>query len=304
MDFDLGEVLSRTWQITWKHKVLWVYGFLQTMASFLLLPLVLIPVFAPLVFGRSDEFGRVVTEPWFFLIVIPGFLVFLLALYPLNVLVNGALSVGALRAERGDEKLSFMELVRESFPFFWRLLGVMLLFTVGMMLAMFIISALQTVLSVVTLGIASICLAPLSFLIYPAMFVWYVCMEQSMAAIVVDNMNVMDATKQGWQVFRNNIAGVAVIGLVLYFGISIIGMIAILPMMVPFFALPFAISVEEFSRAILVVAGVCATAYLPLFAVFQGAMIALMKSGWILTYLRLTRSPKLQPLLGTVEATS
>lgn len=118
-----------------------------------------------------------------------------------------------------------------------------------------------------------------------------------MAAIVADNMNVMDAAKQGWQVFRNNIAGVVVVGLVLYFGISLIAGIAIMPIMVPFFALPFAIGVEEFNRVILIVAGICAAVYLPVFAIFQGAMLALMKSGWILTYLRLTRSPKLQPLL-------
>jgi hypothetical protein len=116
-------------------------------------------------------------------------------------------------------------------------------------------------------------------------------------------MNVTEAAKQGWQVIRNNIAGIAVIGLVLYFGVSILGMIAVMPLMLPFFALPFAIGVAEFNRSILVVAGVCATIYLPLFAVFQGAMIALMKSGWILTYLRLTRSPKLEVLPGTVEAT-
>ena len=304
MNFDVGEVLSRTWQITWKHKVLWVYGFLQTMASFLLLPLVLIPIFAPLLSGRPGEFQKIVTEPWFLLLFILDFLLFLFVLYPLSVLVNGALSVGVWRAESGEEKLSFMEMIHESLPFFWRLLGLMLLFTLGMMLVMFAISAVQTVLSVVTLGIASICLAPLSLLTYPAMFVWYVCMEQSMAAIVVDNMNVTDAARQGWQVFRNNIAGVVVIGLVLYFGVSIIGMIAIMPMMVPFFAVPFAIGVEEFNRTILVVAGLCATIYLPFFAIFQGAMITLMKSGWILTYLRLTRSPKLQPLSGTMEATS
>jgi hypothetical protein len=96
---------------------------------------------------------------------------------------------------------------------------------------------------------------------------------------------------------------VAVIGLLLYFGVSILATIAILPMIVPFFALPFAFSAEEFNRTILIVTGICATLYLPLFAVIQGAMIALMKSGWMLTYLRLTRSPKLQPLPGTLEAT-
>ena len=304
MNLDLGEVLSRTWQITWKHKVLWIYGFLQTLASFLLLPLVFIPAFALLMSGSLGEFGRFATEPWFFLIFIVAFLVFILALYPLSVLINGALSLGVLRAERGEEKLYFMELIRESLPFFWRLLGLILLFTAGMMLAWFAFSALQMVLSLVTMGLASICMAPLSFLLYPIMFVWYVWMEQSMAAIIVDNMNVIDAAKQGWQIFRENIAAVVVIGLVLYFGISILGMIAIMPMIVPFFALPFAIETQEFSRTILVVAGICATIYLPIFALFQGAMMALMKSGWILTYLRLTRSPRLQPLSGTVEVAS
>jgi hypothetical protein len=302
MNLDLGDVLNRTWQITWKHKVLWVYGFLQTIVTFLLIPLALIPAFAPLVSGRTGQFERFVREPWFFLIFIAIFIVFMLVLYPLSVLVNGALSVGVLRAERGDEKLSFMELIRESLPFFWRILGIMFLFTVGMMAVTFAFSALQTALSVVTLGIASICLVPFSLLLYPLMFVGYIWMEQSLAAIVVDNMNVTDAAKRGWQVIRNNIAGIAVIGLIPYFGVSILSMIAVLPMMVPFFALPFAMGVGEFNRSILVVAGVCATIYLPLFAVFQGAMIALMKSGWILTYLRLTRSQKLQVLPGTAEA--
>ena len=299
MNFDFGEVLSHAWQITWKHKVLWVYGFLQTLASFLLLPLAVIPAFAPLMFGRS---GEIVKESWFFLIFIAGFLVFMLVLYPLTVVMNGALSVVVLRAEKGEEKLSFMELIRESFPFFWRLLGLMLLFVAGMMLVMFAFSALQGILSMVTLGLASICLAPLSFLLYPAIFVWYICKEQSMAAIVVDNMNVMDAAKQGWQIFRNNIAAIILIGLVLYFGVSLIAGIAIMPMMVPFFAVPFAIGLEEFNRNILLIAGICATVYLPLFAIFQGAMMAFMKSGWILTYLRVKRSPKVQPFLQ--EATS
>src|SRR5574339_587509 len=143
MNIDLGEVLNRTWQITWKHKVLWVYGFLQTIISLLLIPLALIPALAPLMSGGSGQSERFVREPWFFLIFIAIFFVFMLALYPLSVLVNGALSVGVLRAERGDEKLSFMELIRESLPLFWRILGIMLLFTVAIMLVTFAFSAVQ-----------------------------------------------------------------------------------------------------------------------------------------------------------------
>ena len=28
MNFDFGDVLSRAWQIIWKHKVLWIFGIL------------------------------------------------------------------------------------------------------------------------------------------------------------------------------------------------------------------------------------------------------------------------------------
>lgn len=299
MNFDFGEVLSRAWEIAWRHKVLWIFGFIQTMAGFLLLPLAVIPVAAPLL---SDPSGGILNEPWFFPLFIAGFLIFMLLLYPLNVLLNGALSVGVLHAERGEEAPSFAGLVRESLPFFWRLLALMLLFTGGMLLVMFIFFTLQGFLSILTLGLAAMCTAPLSLLTYPLFFVWYVWMEQSMAATIADNMNAMDAAKQGWEIFRNNMSAIVVIGLVLYFGMSLIGGVAMTPLILPFFAVPFAVGLEEFRNGIFLFAGLCAVVYVPLFAVFQGALMALMKSGWILTYLRLTGSPKLQTLL--VEATS
>lgn len=58
MKFDLGDVLSRAWQISWKHKALWVignvYGFLVSIAS----TLIFIPLFAilsgwALIFAKS-----------------------------------------------------------------------------------------------------------------------------------------------------------------------------------------------------------------------------------------------------------
>lgn len=299
MDFDAGEVLNRAWQIVRKHRVLWFYGFLQTMAGLLLLTTAVIPAIAPLI---SDRSVGITNEPWFVLIFVLVFLLFILVLYPLSVVMNAALSVGVLRAEHGQEKLSFMELVRESFPFFWRLLGLMLLFLAGLMLAMFVFSMLQTLLSVITLGLGAVCTAPLSLLTYPLTFVWYAYMEQSMAAIVADNMNVLEAAKQGWEVLRKNTEAVVVIGLVLYFGLSIITGLALAPMIVPLFAIPFAIGLEESRNALLLFASVCAAVYVPLFAIFQGVVMAFMKSGWILTYLRLTRSSNLHPLLQ--EATS
>ncbi len=296
MQFDFSEVLRRAWQITWKHKILWVYGFLLTLFGFLFVPLSIIPIFAP---GISDS---MINEPWLALILVAGFFVFILALYPVSVIMNGALTIGVLRAERGEEKLSFMELIRESFPFFWRILGLMLLYAGAMIIAMLAFSALQVILTLVTFGLAAFCMAPLSFLTYPVIFIWYACMEQSMAAIVVDNMNIMDSAQQGWQIFRKNMGAVAIVGLVLYFGVSFISGFAMLPMMVPFLAIPFALESTELNTNIFLVAGICAAVYGPIFSVFQGGILAFMKSGWVLTYLRLTGGSAAQPVL--LEAAS
>ena len=122
-----------------------------------------------------------------------------------------------------------------------------------------------------------------------------------MAAIVVDNMNIMDSAQQGWQIFRKNMGAVAIVGLVLYLGVSFISGFAMLPMMVPFLAIPFALESTELNTNIFLVAGICAAVYGPIFSVFQGGILAFMKSGWVLTYLRLTRGSA-QPLL--LEAAS
>lgn len=300
MNFDIGAVLTRAWQITWKNKVLWLYGSVLMLASFLMIPLVMLPMLAPILPSR---FGGNMSDATSMLIVFVGFFLFMFALYPVSVLLQGALTVGVLYAERGEERLSFVDLIRESYPFFWRILGTMLLFTGGMMLVMFAFFMVITLVSVVTFGLGMICLTPFFLLQYPLMLVWYVCMEQSMAAVVVDNMGIMDAVRQSWKLFRKNILAFVLVSLVLYFGISMLSSIVMMPIMLPFFLIPFAIESGEFNKIILLFAGLCSVVFIPIFAIFQGGVMALMKSGWVITYLRLTRSSnEPQPALQEVAA--
>lgn len=287
MNFDIGAVLKRAWQITWKHKVLWLYGSVLMLASFLMIPLMLIPMFASTTPGR---FGGILSEPDSILIFFAGFFVFMLVLYPVSVLLQGALTVGVLHGERGEENLSFMDLIRESYPFFWRVLGTMLLFVGGMMFVYFAYALIAILISAVTFGLGMLCLMPISFLQYPLMLIWYVCMEQSMTAVIADNMRVMDAVKQSWQLFRKNMLAFVLVGLVLYFGVSIISSIVMMPVMFPFFFIPFIMESAEFNKTILLFAGLCSVVFLPISAIFQGGVMTLMKSGWVITYLRLTRS--------------
>lgn len=47
MTIDIGEVLSRAWQITWKHKILWAITALPVLIIFLAFPfMILFFVFA------------------------------------------------------------------------------------------------------------------------------------------------------------------------------------------------------------------------------------------------------------------
>ena len=42
MNFDVGDVLARAWQITWKHKILWVFNMFPVLLRFLFVPIFLI----------------------------------------------------------------------------------------------------------------------------------------------------------------------------------------------------------------------------------------------------------------------
>jgi len=289
MNFDLGDVLSRSWEISWKNKGLWVFGFVLSLLSFLLLPLMLAPIFADILMSQQMD------ETILLILWLSGFMLFMLVLYPVGAWLNAALTLGVLRSEDGKEKLSFLELTRESYPFFWRYLGTMTLFVGGMLFVSILFGIVITFIAVVTFGVGMLCMMPLSFLQYPFMLIWYVCMEQSLTAIVADNMNVMDAVKQSWQLFKKNIWTFILAGLVLYFGVSMLSSVVMMPFMFPFFFLPFALESAEFGRIVLVITGLCMVLFVPIFSFFQGGVMTLMRSGWVLTYLRLTRPASDQP---------
>jgi hypothetical protein len=90
--------------------------------------------------------------------------------------------------------------------------------------------------------------------------------------------------------------------LVIYLGIGLVTGIIIAPMMIPFFIVLFNFTESEPNWTILSISMLCTVAVIPLFAFISGLSMIFSKSVWVLTYLRLTRSPKLQPLLQ--EATS
>ena len=299
MTFDFGEVLSRAWQITWKHKVLLIIGILFGFFISTMFPLMFSPLLLPILMqnSKTDLMPGLIIGGY-----IIAFLLFMLALYPISVLTQTAATLGILDVNQDNADFSASELIKRSLPFFWRVLGLMLLFAVGMNLTILMIQTIMFLLTIVTLGLAAICMTPLMFLMYPALYVAIVWMEQAMNGIIIDNMTVIEAARQGWNLVRNNLPSMALMALVIYLGIGFVTGIVMVPMMIPFFILPFGFMENESNWTILSISMLCTVAFIPLFAFISGWSMIFTKSAWVLTYLHLTRSAKVEPLLQ--EATS
>jgi len=293
MNFDIGEVLSRAWQISWKNKLLWLFGIFLGLFIFAIFPLAFAPALLPIL---SQDL-RTTFTPVILVIWIGVFLLFFVASFPLSAIIQASVTLGVIDANQDKEKLSIGELIKKSLPFFGRVLAVMLLFAGGMLLINLIVQAVSFLLTIVTLGLGAFCLTPLFFLLYPAIMVASAWMEQAINGIIVEDMRVVDSAKQAWYLIRDNLAPIGVLALVIYFGIGIVTGIIMIPMFVSLFVLPFGFMEQKANWTLISVALLSGAAFVSVFVVFNGWAVAFMKSVWVLTYLRLTGGAKSQPVL-------
>lgn len=294
MNFELGEVLTRAWQISWKHKSLWWFGVFFGLIMSIIFPLMFTPMFLPfLMVNRNMD--MLLVFMFGFMILFFGIMAIM---YPVSAVVQTALTLGVLRAEQDAEPISLSELIKNSLPFFWRILGVMTLYAIAVMLLNLAFQAVITLVTIVTFGLGMLCMTPFMLLLYPIMFLSIVWMEQAVNGIIIDKMEIMDAIKQGWHIIRNNLLSIVLVMVVVYFGVGMVSGFIMLPMMVPFMVLPFGFMEGEPNLMLISISLLCSAAFVPIFALINGWAMAFTKSAWVLTYLRLTRSAnEPQPVL-------
>lgn len=291
MNFDVGEVLSQAGQITWKHKVLWVFSALPVFVSFLILPL----VFVPIISMGTDPRGIPVifSEPLFIaLLVVTNVIVGLLG-FVLYAVGTSSVMRGILRLEEGVSQLNFQELFSDGRKYVWRILGVMLLISLGVSAIFFVLFGCMALFGMVTAGIGFICLQPLFILFYPIMIVLYAVIEQSQAAVVADDLGVVEAISQGWNLVKENFWRFLLISLIVYLGVTFLSSLVVLPFMAPFFFIPFLIDNSQINlstQSIILFVAALSAILLPIMALVQGITITLMKATYMLVYLRLTRA--------------
>lgn len=310
---DISKILSRAGQITWKFKILWLFGILascggvggggnsggggggngsssamihrdfnayhNTFSTFL-----------RALGGWLQEIS-----PWvvFVLIVLACILiVFLIVLaLILNTIGRIGLIQGTTKVEAGAERLGLSELFKGGLPYFWRVLVLTLLLGIGAVVAALFIGF---PLGIMTCGLGFLLLVP---------FMWLALLwiEQASIAIVVDNLDIADALRKSWQLIVNNLVNMLVLSLILYLVLGLlVGMVLVIPVFV--FLVPAilagvmaAIADVPFILGTGVVVAIgFLVIYIPLAILISGILRTYIGSAWTLTYLELN---KIRPML-------
>lgn len=304
MNFDIGEVLSRAVQITWKNKSFWLFSALPIAVNFLIFPVMILPM----IFFGTDSRG----QPILFENPILIFFFFMLFAVVISVLTfvlytagSSSLTLGIVTVANGDEALPFRELLKQGMKYFPRILGIGLLVSVTVSVVFTVIFFGMTVFGAITAGIGFICIQPFFILLYPLMMMVYALIEQSYAAVVADDLGVTDAISKAWSLTKSNFWRILLVSLIIYFGVSVVSSIVVLPLMVPFFFFPFLFTepsqIETSMRTFGWIMLAFGAILLPVLALVQGITITFMKSAYVVVYLRLTR-PSKQPV--PAEATA
>lgn len=322
MNFNFGEVLTRAWQITWKHKVLWIFGILAGCSRGS-------PNFNSNSSGSGGDGGgfgqpdlppqvlrwiQIIQENLTTFIVITC--VVILLIWAVTIFLGAIGKIGLIRgtfqAEGGAESLIFGQLFSESAPYFWRMFGLSLLVSlpvfvvVAALVAGFAVLAISAGGGSDASGVGVLAMLPILIgcfcLLIPVMFVVGMIARQAGNAIVLEEMSVLPALSRGWDVFRKNLGPIILMAIML----GIIGFVVGLVIAIPIFiiVIPAVIAFaagEARSWTPLIIMGICICLYIPVSLLLNGIAMTYTESAWTLTYMRLTKPQADEPIV-PVEA--
>jgi hypothetical protein len=307
-DMDIGRILSRAWEILWKHKVLWIFGIFAGCASTSGGPgnaSYTWQTESPKAFEQFSrgfqEIPPAVLATGAILLILGVLLLIVLAIF-LGTIGNIGIIKATSQAEEGQEEFTFGGVFNDSLPYFWRVFLLNLLVGVAAFLAILLFIILGVIGSIVTLGIGALCFVPLLCLLAPLGWLLNIFVQQSSIAIVVENLGIMDGLERGWEVFKANLGYMIVMGLILFLGVGLIGgFIISLPVGIIVIPAIFGTVLGGASTgAGLMVAGLCFVLYLPVFIVLNGLLRGYIQASWTLTFLQATDSS--QELMEVSEA--
>lgn len=303
---DFGEVLRRTWEITWKNKGLWILGVLagcsasgrgsnfQASSSFRGYD------FGGREFpgGRIEGmeqlqqfFNRIDETTWIAvaLVILGVILVLGVVFLILGVIGQAGLIAGFIQADEG-QAITLGEAFNLGIANFWKLLGIrVIVWVIGLVVGITVAIGI-IVLAVGTLGIGLICLLPLICLLIPLAWGVDAYIILSMVSAVEEGLGVFDAFRKAWETLRANLGPVIIMALILILGGGILSAILGIPfvaVVVPA-VLGFVAGTDTAVVSGLAISGLCLALAIPVFILLTGVLTTYTTGAWTLTYRRLT----------------
>jgi hypothetical protein len=304
---DYGKVLGRAWEITWRWKVLWIFGFLASLGQ-----------------GgggggsSSYQFSgdEVNLDKWtqgspgqfwtafsgVILAVICLLFILFIILWVVSVISRGALIGGVLQVE-DEGSTSFRQAWAVGVRKFWTLFGLGVLATIPLILLvlagiafMFLgiaggIGLLDSqeaagISTIVTFALVCGCLS--CCVLVPLLVVLEQIRVYGERGAILEDLGWIEAFKRGWQVFKDNL-GPTIILWIIFFGIGIVIFIISLVLMIVMFApLLIFLGISDFGTAS-IVSMICAgLVAIVLFAIIRSVVTAFTSATWTLAFRELT----------------
>jgi hypothetical protein len=285
---DFGDLLMRAWQITWKHKVLWIFGILagigagggngggggggeRNNGN-------AIPPDVQNQFNRPEILAII-------LCVACVLIVIALVLFVMGVIARGGL-IGGIRQADDNDSVTFDEAWALGVRYFWRMLGIGLILVAGSLFLAFF-GAFTGLVAFATLGIGVLCLLPVLCVLVVALIALSILAHFAQFAVILEDYGVVDAFRRGWDILKTNLANIIVIGIIMF----IIQFIAGLLLVAPFFAIVIPTLLVSFvggrgepNVGVLALGGLSLLCYLPIAIVLGGILNTWSMSVWTLAY--------------------
>lgn len=310
MNFNFGEVLTRAWQIVWKHKVLWIFGILASCGQgggggngggnsggsdndFS-------PNLPPQLTQWTQWIENNLMQ--FIAILVAILCIIWIVVAFISTIGKIGLIRGTAQAEGGAESLIFGQLFSESMPYFWRMFGLSLILALPILVfvVVLVVGALAFIVPVsVSSGESSSALGALAIvpiilgcvcLLIPVMIVISMVFSQAARALVLEELGVLPAIARGWEIFRANLGPIILMAIILGVISFVVGFATVIPVMIMVFPAMFAfIAGGAQSNTPWIFMGICVCLYLPVLILLNGILTAYAESAWTLVYMRLTK---------------
>jgi hypothetical protein len=318
MNINFGQIFSRSWEITWKHKVLWVFGFLAVLAGSSN------PNFR-FDFSNSGyrfDHGEISRYSWqlppeiqsivdwankldwtsivaYVSIALALLCVLWLICFILSVIGRGGLIGGILKADV-DSSVSFRDAWTLGRRYFWRILAVKI-FTFLSMLVGSVVVGVSVVMAVIPL----VCCFGIPFfllliggMLFLSLYFYFV-----QIAVVADNLTIGEAFGKAFNTLRDRIGPAFLFGIITFLvslGVGLGTLILFIPSGGLFFAAfwPMIIETGPVSMGLLYAALIIFLVTLPVAWLIQSVLETWRTAVWTLAYKRFIQPPPVPAVTG------